>query len=72
MANGNLPTDVPYDAASSTPTGRVLSEDAGREMAAQTRSGFAAGIAISGLQIQLKNGQSSPAIIGTATIPTAS
>lgn len=72
MANGNLPTDVPYDAASSTSTGRVLSEDAGREMAAQTRSGFAAGIAISGLQIQLKNGQSSPAIIGTATIPTAS
>lgn len=72
MANGNLPTDVPYDAASSTSTGRVLSEDAGREMAAQTRSNFAAGIAISGLQIQLKNGQSSPAIIGTATIPTAS
>lgn len=72
MANGNLPTDVPYDAASSTSTGRVLSEDAGREMAVQTRSNFAAGIAISGLQIQLKNGQSSPAIIGTATIPTAS
>ena len=72
MANGNLPTDVPYDAASSTSTGRVLSEDAGREMAVQTRSNFAAGIAISGLQIQLMNGQSSPAIIGTATIPTAS
>lgn len=72
MANGNLPTDVPYDAASSTSTGRVLSEDAGREMAVQTRSHFAAGIGISGLQIQLKNGQSSPAIIGTATIPTAS
>lgn len=72
MANGNLPTDTPYDAASSTSTGRVLSEDAGREMAAQTRSNFAAGIGISGLQIQLKNGQSSPAIIGTATIPTAS
>lgn len=51
MANGNLPTDVPYDAASSTSTGRVLSEDAGREMAVQTRSNFAAGIAISGLQI---------------------
>ena len=72
MANGNLPTDTPYDAASSTSTGRVLSEDAGREMAVQTRSNFAAGIGISGLQIQLKNGQSSPAIIGTATIPTAS
>lgn len=72
MANGNLPTDTPYDAASSTSTGRVLSEDAGREMAAQTRSNFAAGIGISGLQIQLKNGQSPPAIIGTATIPTAS
>ena len=71
MANGNLPTDTPYDAASSTSTGRVLSEDAGREMAVQTRSNFAAGIGISGLQIQLKNGQSSPAIIGTATIPTA-
>ena len=72
MANGNLPTDVPYDAATATSTGRVLSEDAGREMAVQTRSNFAAGIAISGLQIQLKNGQSSSAIIGTATIPTAS
>ena len=72
MANGNLPTDVPYDAVSATSTGRVLSEDAGREMAVQTRSNFAAGIAISGLPIQLKNGQSSPAIIGTATIPTAS
>ena len=72
MANGNLPTDVPYDAAAATSTGRVLSEDAGREMAVQTRSNFAAGIAISGLQIQLKNGQSSPAIIGTATIPMAS
>lgn len=72
MANGNLPTDTPYDAAASTSTGRVLSEDAGREMAVQTRSNFAAGIGISGLQIQLKNGQSSPAIIGTATIPTAS
>ena len=72
MANGNLPTDTPYDAASSTSTGRVLSEDAGREMAVQTRSNFAASIGISGLQIQLKNGQSSPAIIGTATIPTAS
>lgn len=72
MANGNLPTDTPYDAASSTSTGRVLSEDAGREMAVQTRSNFAAGIGISGLQIQLMNGQSSPAIIGTATIPTAS
>ena len=72
MANGNLPTDTPYDAAAATSTGRVLSEDAGREMAAQTRSNFAAGIGISGLQIQLKNGQSSPAIIGTATIPTAS
>ena len=72
MANGNLPTDTPYDAATATSTGRVLSEDAGREMAVQTRSNFAAGIGISGLQIQLKNGQSSPAIIGTATIPTAS
>lgn len=72
MANGNLPTDTPYDAATSTSAGRVLSEDAGREMAVQTRSNFAAGIGISGLQIQLKNGQSSPAIIGTATIPTAS
>lgn len=72
MSNGNLPTDTPYDAANSASTGRVLGEDAGREMAAQTRSNFAADIGISGLQIQLKNGQSSPAIIGTATIPTAS
>lgn len=72
MADGNLPTDTPYDVASATGTGRVMSEAAGREVVDQLRSGYAAGIGLSGLQIQLKNGQSSPAIIGTATIPTAS
>lgn len=71
MATGNLPTDTPYDVQSATSTGRVMSEAAGREVVDQLRSGYAADIEINGLQIQLKNGQASPAIIGTASIPTA-
>lgn len=51
---------------------KVLSEEAGKEVVAQSRSMFGASLEISGLQIQLKNGQASPAVIGTATIPTAS
>lgn len=51
--------------------GRVLSEAAARELVAQLRSGYAAGVRVAGLQIQLTNGQASPAIIGTASIPTA-
>ncbi|MGN0076339.1 MAG: head fiber protein [Parafannyhessea sp.] len=50
---------------------RVLSEAAGKQIVDLVRSGYGASLAISGLQIQLKNGQASPAIIGTATIPTA-
>ncbi len=51
---------------------KVLSEEAGKEVVAQSRSMFGASLEISGLQIQLKNGQASPAVIGTATIPMAS
>ena len=52
--------------------GRAVSEEAGQEIVSQSRSMFGSSLAISGLQIQLKNGQSTPAIIGTATIPTVS
>lgn len=52
--------------------GRAVSEEAGQELARQTRSGFGAKLALEGLQIQLKNGQASPAIISTVTIPVAS
>lgn len=51
--------------------GRAISEEAGKEIVDQSRSMFGAELAINGLQIQLKNGQSTPAVIGTATIPMA-
>lgn len=57
--------------ADESAAGRVLSEAAARELVAKLRSGYAAGVKVAGLQIQLTNGQASPAIIGTASIPTA-
>lgn len=50
----------------------ALDDAAGRELVANVRALFAAGIDIQGIQIVLKNGQSSPAPIGTVTLPTAS
>lgn len=50
--------------------GKALSEDAGREIAALVRSNFGAALAINGLEIQLKNGQATPVILGSVSIPT--
>lgn len=52
--------------------GKAMSEEAGRELVNTSKSKFAGSIALSGLQIQLKNAQSSPAVLSSATIPTAS
>lgn len=50
---------------------RVLSDAAGKQIVDSVRSGFAASIEVKGLQVQLKNGQASPAIVSTADIPMA-
>ena len=50
--------------------GKALSEDAGKEIAALVRSNFGAVLAINGLEIQLKNGQATPVILGSVSIPT--
>lgn len=50
--------------------GKALSEDAGKEIAALVRSNFGAALAINGLEIQLKNGQATPVILGSVSIPT--
>lgn len=52
--------------------GKAMSEEAGRELVNTSKSKFAGSIALSGLQIQLKNAQTSPAVLSSATIPTAS
>ncbi len=51
-------------------SGKALSEDAGREIAALVRSNFGSALAINGLEIQLKNGQATPVILGSVSIPT--
>lgn len=50
--------------------GKALSEDAGKEIAALVRSNFGTALAINGLEIQLKNGQATPVILGSVSIPT--
>lgn len=50
--------------------GKALSEDAGKEIAALVRSNFGTALAINGLEIQLKNGQATPVILGPVSIPT--
>lgn len=49
--------------------GKALSEEAGQEIVKTLRSMFGAGLKIEGLQIQLLNGQATPAIIATLDIP---
>ena len=49
--------------------GKALSEDAGKEIAALVRSNFGTALAINGLEIQLKNGQAAPVILGSVSIP---
>lgn len=50
----------------------ALDDIAGQELVNQVRALYAAGIEIQGIQIILKNGQASPAPLGTITLPTAS
>lgn len=50
----------------------ALDEISGKELVDQVRALFAAGIEIQGIQIVLKNGQASPAPLGTITLPVAS
>ena len=55
--------------------GKVLSEEAGRALAAQVKERYGTEVAVSGLQIQLKNGvkdsSGAKVVLSTATIPVA-
>ena len=55
--------------------GKVLSEEAGRALAAQVKARYGTEVAVSGLQIQLKNGvkdsSGAKVVLSTATIPVA-
>lgn len=52
--------------------GLALDDVAAKALVDQVRALFAADIAVSGIQIVLKNGQASPAPLKTVTLPTAS